>query len=79
MKVVKQDTRYEAAPYGYVATIPKGTPVVEARNLPKVNGESQWWVTNWDGIENDPKAESWGRTYGFLLSPEEVEDEITEG
>ena len=64
--VVKEDIEYKAAPYGYIATIPAGTPVVPADNLP----DGGYWVSDWNDM--DDKAESWMRNYGFHVGEEEV-------
>lgn len=63
----KRLIEYKAAPYGHIATIPEGTPVTEAKNLPE---KGQFWVQRWEGM--DEKAESWQRNYGFLVSQDEV-------
>jgi hypothetical protein len=64
---VKNDIRYTTAPYGYIATIPAGTPVIPATNLPK---PGQYWAEPWEGMSD--QAESWHRTYGFLLDSSQV-------
>jgi hypothetical protein len=56
-----------AAPYGHIATIPAGMPVIPATNLPEAN---RYWAEPWDNMT--PAQESWERNYGFLLSQEEV-------
>ena len=59
---------YAAFPYGTIATIPAGTPVVPATNLP----EGGYWVDEeWDGMTDE--QQSWMRNYGFLVTDEEVE------
>ena len=68
MKVVKEDISYKASPYGYIATIPKGTPVKPATNLP----DGGYWAEDWEGM--DEKASSWSRNYGFHLNEEDVVD-----
>ena len=66
MKVTKEEVIYRPYPYQWKATIPRGTPVVMAANLP---GES-YWVEPWDDMTKH--EESWHRTYGFHLMPDEV-------
>ena len=70
-KVTSREIDYKAAPYGHVATIPAGTPVQPADNLP----EGGYWAEDWEGMTDG--EESWGRNYGFLLSDDEVEDADT--
>lgn len=65
----KTVTEYKAVPYGQIATIPQGTPVIEATNLPPEDGK-QYWAEAWEGM--DEQAELWHRNYGFLLSADEV-------
>ena len=65
--VTADDIEYRAAPYGHIATIPKGTPVTPATNLPEPN---TFWVEPWDGISD--KAEGWIRNYGFQVSLDQV-------
>ncbi len=64
----KNDIDYQAAPYGHIATIPKGTEVTKATNLP--NGG--FWVKKWNGMTL--KAKSWLDNYGFLLTNADVEE-----
>jgi hypothetical protein len=55
-------------------TIPAGTPVIPADNLP---GPSRYWAESWDGMtETD---QSWARTYGFLIGPDDVTTDTTPG
>ena len=68
VKVVKKDIPYKAAPYGYIATIPKGVAVVPASNL-EMGG---YWAEEWDGM--DEKAKSWLDNYGFHLLESDVEE-----
>jgi hypothetical protein len=65
----KKTIEYKAAPYGHIATIPTGTPVVEATNLP--DGR-QYWVEPWPEMED--ASACWQRTYGFLVNWEDVEE-----
>ena len=62
----KEEIEYKAAPYGRIATIPKGTAVIPADNLP-IGG---FWVQPWPGM--DEQADGWMRNYGFLLFTSEV-------
>ena len=57
---------YPMLPTGMI-TIPKGTPVVAATNLPE---DGYWWAQQWDNMSDT--AESWQRNYGFLLNDNEV-------
>jgi hypothetical protein len=66
----KSDIEYRAAPYGLIAVIPRGTPVVEAKNLPAEHGP-RWWALPWEAMSE--AEESWMRNYGFLLESSEVE------
>ena len=68
--MITKDTIEYRTPNGHVATIPKGTEVVPATNLPEEGGP-RFWAESWDGMGQ--KAESWARSYGFLLGAEEVE------
>ena len=67
MRVTKRKIRYEAAFYGYITTIPKGTQVSPATNI----SNGGWWVESWP--EMSEIAESWKRNYGFHLCDEEIE------
>ena len=69
MKITAKEIVYKGIPYGYIATIPKGTKVVEATNLP---GKGQYWAEKWKDMTIE--AEAWYRNYGFLLSEDEVEN-----
>lgn len=62
----RETIEYHAAPYGKVATIPAGTPVIPADNLP----DGGWWAEPWEGMSE--AEESWERNYGFLLDDSEV-------
>ena len=68
MKTVKP-IDYREAPYGHITTIPAGTTVTRARNLPASDGV-HYWSKGWRGM--DRNARSWQRNYGFLLTLEEV-------
>ena len=69
MPVTRKAIEYSVAPYGHIATIPKGTPVVKAENIPG----GGYWVQAWEDMMY--KAKGWLRGYGFLVH----EHEITEG
>lgn len=63
---------YAAAGSLFSCTIPQGTPVTEATNLPPdADGNTQYWAEDWPGMT--PEEESWGRNYGFVISKEDVE------
>ena len=65
----KKEIRYKSAPYGHIAIIPKGTPVIPADNLP----QGGYWAEPWSGMNE--QEESWQRNYGFHLTDEEVEND----
>ena len=67
----RSDIEYHAAPYGLIAVIPKGTAVVEAKNLPSKNSP-RWWALQWTGMKESEEA--WMRNYGFLLEDHEVDE-----
>jgi hypothetical protein len=64
----RDDIEYKAAPYGRIATIPKGTQCVEASNLP---APRRYWAEPWPNMTD--KAAGWIGGYGFLLDASEVE------
>lgn len=66
----KKEIDYKSAPYGRIATIPMGTPVVRATNLPE---KDKYWCEAWSEEMNE-QEDGWLRNYGFLLSEDEVED-----
>jgi hypothetical protein len=70
MLVTKHAIDYKAAPYGHIATIPAGTWVTPASNLPDEPGNPRFWVESWDGMT--AFAESWHRNYGFLVDASDV-------
>ena len=59
---------YHAMPYGKICTIPAGTKVVPASNLPG----HYFWAEPWAGMSD--KADSWNRNYGFMLEPSDLLD-----
>ena len=63
----KKEIIYHSTPYGKIATIPKGTPVKLAGNMPFIS----FWCEPWEGMTDE--QESWLRNYGFLIDPDEVE------
>jgi hypothetical protein len=58
---------YNSMPYGAIATIPKGTLVIPATNLP----HRGYWVENWKGMTGTQK--SWSENYGYHVTDAEVE------
>ncbi len=68
--VTRESIAYKAAPYGFIAEIPAGTPCIPADNLPDGSG---FWACAWEGSTFTEEAASWERNYGFLLGSEEVE------
>ena len=67
MLVTREDIVYNVAWVGKI-TIPKGTPVTRATNLPY----EAYWVEPWDNMSHE--AESWLRNYGFMVMESEVEE-----
>lgn len=67
----KHDIEYGAEPFGHIATIPAGTPVIPATNLP----DGGWWVEEWEGM--DEQASAWQTYHGFLVIDEEVTEDET--
>lgn len=63
MKTTK-DIVYRSPTYGLIGTIPAGTEVSPATNLPNTNG--CFWAEPWEGMTE--KEESWSRNYGFLVT-----------
>tara|TARA_B100000700_G_scaffold208136_1_gene228711 strand:+ start:168 stop:374 length:207 start_codon:yes stop_codon:yes gene_type:complete len=53
---------YTEMPYGKIATIPKGTPVIPADNLP----QGGYWAEKWEGMS--AIQESWLDNYGFHVA-----------
>ena len=74
MLVTNQTIKYQAAPYGLIAVIPKGTPVIPASNLP--GRPTRFWAEPWEGMSES--AESWFRNYGFLIERDQVEVMVAE-
>ena len=66
----KRAIEYKAAPYGYITMIPAGVECIPADNLPD-DEPARFWVEPWEGMTDE--AESWERSYGFLLEASEVE------
>lgn len=64
---------YFAAPYGKIATIPAGTSVIRAKNLPD-NGEKLYWAKGWRRMTQLER--SWKNSYGFLLTEKEVKNPL---
>ena len=65
----KKETEYRVMPYGKVATIPAGTPVVPADNVP----EGGYWVLPWRGMDEATKSRH--QNYGFRVTADEVTKE----
>ena len=64
-------------PYSTVAVIPAGTRCEPALNLPCLpNGKGRFWACPWEGMSE--QAESWQRTYGFLIEHEDITDTTLE-
>ena len=68
-QVTNKAIEYSEAPVGHIATIPKGTRVIPATNLPG----NKFWAEPWDGMDHN--AEAWQRVYGFLIEADDVEVE----
>lgn len=66
---------YKAAGTLFKCTIPAGTEVVPATNLPHHPEAPRFWAKAWDDM--DDSAESWERSYGFLLEADDVEEFCT--
>tara|TARA_Y100000114_G_scaffold148683_1_gene162039 strand:- start:373 stop:543 length:171 start_codon:yes stop_codon:yes gene_type:complete len=49
-------------PYGLIATIPKGTRVIPADNLP----QGGFWAEKWEGMS--AIQEAWLDSYGFHIA-----------
>ena len=64
----KHEIKYHSPHGGKIATIPKGTPVKLAGNMPFIS----FWCEPWEGMTDE--QESWQRNYGFLIDPDEVEE-----
>ena len=52
------------------ATIPAGTPVVPAHNLP----QGGYWVEKWEGMTYP--EECWQSAYGFHVTEDQVSDPV---
>jgi hypothetical protein len=61
-----RDIAYRSAPYGWIATIPAGTPIERADNLP----DGGYWAMEWPGMTD--QQESYFRNYGFHLTEEDI-------
>lgn len=71
MLVTNRDIEYRAAPYGYITTIPKGTSVIPATNLPDTD---KYWAEPWQGMS--AKAEGWVESYGFMIDSVDVDCQL---
>ena len=67
MKVTKVEITKNS--YSTTFVIPKGTPVVEASNLPY---EDFYWAEPWEGMSEDAECEL--RNYGFLVHLKDTEE-----
>lgn len=65
MKTTKP-IEYSCAPYGHIATIPAGTKLTPATNLP----DGGFWAEPWEGMSE--QAESWERNYGFHITNDDL-------
>lgn len=61
---------YHAAPIGYIATIPAGTKLDPASNLPAEPGNAKYWARAWPRMTN--QAKSWRQNYGFLVGEKDL-------
>jgi len=68
MKVTKYKIDYNSMPYGALAKIPKGTPVIPAYNHP----HRGYRVENWKGMTKAQK--SWADNYGYHVTEAEIEE-----
>lgn len=66
MKVTKAAFDYQSAPYGKIAYIPAGLPVIPASNLP----QGGYWIA--ERTWANEQAQSWQRNYGFHVTEEQV-------
>jgi hypothetical protein len=62
---IKKDIQYHSTPYGFIATIPKGTSLIPATNLPNHKEEKLFWAKEWQNMSD--KEKSWMNNYGFLI------------
>jgi hypothetical protein len=68
----KKDIMYRTGGANYT-TIPAGTTVTRARNLPETPSGPRYWAKGWRGMGE--LARSHARNYGFLLTLAEVKGE----
>ena len=67
----KRDIEYRLPFSGHTFTIPKGTAVIAADNLPQPNAaDIAYWCKPWRGMTDTAKAHE--RTYGFGVSANDV-------
>ena len=52
-------------------TIPVGTLVKPASNLPEDPNEKVFWACPWNGISDEEQA--WSEVYGFLIGEDDVD------
>lgn len=56
---------YNSLPYGFITTIPTGTNLAPASNLPDYKSKKLFWAKAWKGMNT--KEKSWMNNYGFLI------------
>jgi hypothetical protein len=66
-KTTTKPIEYRSAPYGHIATIPAGTKLIPASNLP----DGGYWAEPWDGMTSIEEA--WQRNYGFHITESDLE------
>lgn len=69
MLVTKDHIDYQVAPYGKIAHIPAGVPVIPATMRPT---NDKFWVCLWPGMNE--QATSWMDNYGFMVEAKDVTD-----
>ena len=74
MIVTNKPIDYRSAPYGQIAIIPRGTPVIPADNLSGIPGK--YWAEPWEGMTEE--EQSWQRNYGFLIDSLDVTGVVPE-
>ena len=70
MFITREEIEYKAAPYGFIATIPKGTKCIPASNQPAEDGV-QFFVEHPEDMIYSGSVLDWS-AYGFLLREDEV-------
>ena len=72
MNITNKTIEYHSEPHGFIATIPAGTRVDPADNLP--GNQIRFWARAWESI--DDTAASWHRNYGFLIQAADVDVDV---